>query len=146
MKHSARIMIPSKKGSIISLCSIAAVIAGIGAHSYAASKHAILGLTKNVAAELGQYGIRVNCVSPYAVLTNMALAHVPEGERTNDAVAGFRSYFRAKANLQGVELTVEDVANAVLFLASDEASYISGHNLVVDGGFASVNHSLGTFK
>ena len=128
------------------MCSIAAVIAGIGAHSYAASKHDILGLTKNVAAELRQHGIPLNCVSPYAVLTNMALAHVPEGDRTNDAVVGFRNYFKVKANSQGVELTVEDVANAVLFLASDEARYISGHNLVVDGGFASVNHSLGTFK
>ncbi|CAO2838824.1 unnamed protein product [Amaranthus hypochondriacus] len=146
MKHAARIMIPSRKGSIISLSSGAAVIAGVCPHVYTASKHAIIGLTKNVAAELGKYGIRVNCVSPYAVLTNMALAHVPEDERTDDVVAGFQDFVKKKANLQGVELTAEDIANAVLFLASDEARYISAENLVVDGGFASVNHTLRTFR
>lgn len=146
MKHAARIMIPSKKGSIISLCSVAAVIGGVTPHAYTASKHAVLGLTKNVAAELGRHGIRVNCVSPYAIPTDMALAHLPEEEKNIDAASDFRSFVARIANLKGVELTTEDVANAVLFLASDEARYISGENLVVDGGFASVNHSLATFK
>ncbi|KMT16377.1 hypothetical protein BVRB_3g055220 [Beta vulgaris subsp. vulgaris] len=146
MKHAARIMIPLKKGSIISLCSIASVMAGISPHGYTASKHAILGLTKNVAAELGQYGIRVNCVSPYAVPTDFSMGHLPKDERTDDAIAGFLAFAGKIANLQGVILTAEDVANAVVFLASDEARYISAENLVIDGGFASVNHSLRTFK
>ncbi|KAK4538899.1 hypothetical protein RGQ29_032216 [Quercus rubra] len=107
MKHAARIMIPLKKGSIISLCSVSSVIGGIGPHPYTGSKHAVLGLTKNVAAELGLHGIRVN-------------SHLPEDERT-DAMAGFRDFVGKNANLQGVELTVDDVANSVLFLASDEA-------------------------
>ena len=146
MKHAARIMIPLKKGSIISLCSVASTIGGLAPHAYTGSKHAVLGLTRNVAAELGLHGIRVNCVSPYAVATGLALAHLPEDERTEDALAGFRAFTGRLANLQGVELTPDEVANAVLFLASDDAKYISGLNLMVDGGFTTVNHSLRVFR
>ncbi|BFG20392.1 hypothetical protein CerSpe_066660 [Prunus speciosa] len=146
MKHAARIMIPLKKGSIISLASVSSALGGLGPHAYTGSKHAVLGLTKNVAAELGIHGIRVNCVSPYGVATNLALAHLHEEERTEDAWAGFRSFLGRNANLQGVELTVDDVANAVLFLASDESKYISGDNLMIDGGFTCVNHSLRVFR
>ncbi|EXC10437.1 Xanthoxin dehydrogenase [Morus notabilis] len=146
MKHAARIMIPQKKGSIVSICSVASTLGGIGPHAYTGSKHAVLGLNKNVAAEMGLHGIRVNCVSPYAVATNLALAHLHEDERTEDAWVGFRNFIGKNANLQGIELTVDDVANAVLFLASDEARYISGVNLMVDGGFTSVNHSLRVFR
>ncbi|KAG4989075.1 hypothetical protein AAZX31_11G178300 [Glycine max] len=146
MKHAARIMIPKKKGSIISLCSVASAIGGLGPHAYTGSKYAVLGLTKNVAAELGKHAIRVNCVSPYGVATGLALAHLPEDERTDDALVSFRDFTGRMANLQGVELTTHDVANAVLFLASDDAKYISGENLMVDGGFTSANHSLQVFR
>ncbi|BAT93444.1 hypothetical protein LR48_Vigan05g014300 [Vigna angularis] len=146
MKHAARIMIPEKKGSIVSLSSVASALGGIGIHAYTASKHAVVGLTKSVAAELGNHGIRVNCVSPYAVATGLALAHLPEEERNEDALASFRDFTGRIANLQGVELTAHDVANAVLFLASDEARYISGDNLMVDGGFTSVTHSLHLYR
>ncbi|KVI09644.1 xanthoxin dehydrogenase [Cynara cardunculus var. scolymus] len=146
MKHAARIMIPLKKGSVVSLSSVSSAIGGLGPHAYTGSKHAVLGLTKSVAAELGQHGIRVNCVSPYAVLTNLALAHLPEDERTEDAKAGFRAFVGKNANLQGMDLVQEDVANAVVFLASDEARYISGTNLFVDGGFTCTNHSLRVFR
>lgn len=146
MKHAARIMIPLKKGSIVSLCSVSSALGGLGPHSYTGSKHAVLGLTKSVAAELGAHGIRVNCISPYVVPTSMPLAHMPEKERTEDAMVGLRAFVARNANLQGVELTVDDVANAVVFLASDEARYISGVNLMLDGGFTCVNHSLGVFR
>ena len=65
MKYAAGIMIPLKKGSIVSLSSVASAIAGAGTHAYVGSKHAIAGLTKSAAAELGKHNIRVNCVSPY---------------------------------------------------------------------------------
>ncbi|KAK6115389.1 hypothetical protein DH2020_007658 [Rehmannia glutinosa] len=146
MKHAARIMIPAKKGSIISICSVASAVGGLGPHAYTGSKHAVLGLTKSVAAELGKHGIRVNCVSPFAVATGLALAHLPEDERTEDALIGFRNFVGSHANLKGVDLTADDVANAVLFLASDEARYVSGANLMVDGGFTSSNHSLRVFR
>ncbi|XP_074282199.1 (+)-borneol dehydrogenase 2-like [Silene latifolia] len=146
MKHAARIMIPAKKGSIISLSSVAGGIGGLGPHIYTSSKHAVVGLTKSVAAELGQHGIRVNCVSPYAVPTNLAFPHLAENERTEDVLAGFRAFSAKNANLQGVELTADDVAKSVLFLASDDARYISGDNLMVDGGFTCVNHCLKVFR
>ncbi|XP_021844170.1 (+)-borneol dehydrogenase 2-like [Spinacia oleracea] len=147
MKHAARVMIPSKtKGSIISISSVASIVGGVGPHAYTGSKHAVSGLTKSVAGELGLYGIRVNCVSPYAVATSMTVAHLPEEERTEEALAGVRAFGAENANMKGVVLSVEDVANCVLFLASDEARYVSGDNLVVDGGFAVVNHSLKVFR
>lgn len=146
MKYAASVMIPRKQGSIISLGSVGSVIGGIGPHHYISSKHAVVGLTRSIAAELGQHGIRVNCVSPYAVPTNLAVAHLPEDERTEDMFTGFREFAKKNANLQGVELTVEDVANAVLFLASEDARYISGDNLLVDGGFTRVNHSFRVFR
>lgn len=146
MKHAARIMIPLKRGTIISLSSVASTIGGLGPHSYTGSKHAVLGLTRNVAAELGNHGIRVNCVSPYAVPTHLALVHLPEDERTEEALADVRAFAGKHANLKGVELMPDDVANAVVFLASDDARYISGENIMVDGGFTSVNHSLRVFR
>uniref|UniRef100_A0A1D1YE08 Xanthoxin dehydrogenase n=1 Tax=Anthurium amnicola TaxID=1678845 RepID=A0A1D1YE08_9ARAE len=146
MKHAARVMIPQAKGSIISLGSVASVIGGLGPHAYTSSKHALLGLTRSVAAELGNHGIRVNCVSPYAVATGLSLPHVPEGVRVDDALKGFYDFVGSHANLKGVNLMANDVAEAVLYLASDEARYISGVNLTVDGGFTCVNHSLQVFR
>ncbi|KAK9125120.1 hypothetical protein Scep_013966 [Stephania cephalantha] len=146
MKHAARVMIPCAKGSVVSIASVASTIGGIGPHAYTGSKHAVLGLTKNVAAELGKYGIRVNCVSPYGVATALSLAHLPEDERTEDAWTGFKEFMAKNANLQGVELRADDVADAVLYLASDDARYVSGMNLMVDGGFSTVNQSLKVFR
>ncbi|CAN1813776.1 (+)-borneol dehydrogenase 2 [Linum perenne] len=150
MKHAARAMIPSSSnragGSIVNLCSVSGSIGGLGPHVYTSSKHAVVGLTKSVAAELGKYGIRVNCVSPYAVPTGLSLAHLPEDERTEDALDGVRAFTEKHANLKGVGLVPQDVANAVLFLASDDARYVSGDNLMVDGGFTCTNHALRVFR
>lgn len=146
MKHAARIMLPRKKGSIVSLGSIAGSVGGLGPHAYTTSKSAVVGLTQNVAAEMGKHGIRVNCVSPYGVATDLSLMYLPPEQRNEDAITDFNSYFSKFGNLQGVYLTARDVADAVLFLASDEARYISGHNLMVDGGFSRVNHSLRVFE
>ncbi|KAJ1686078.1 hypothetical protein LUZ63_017468 [Rhynchospora breviuscula] len=146
MKHAARIMIPHAKGSIISLASVASVIGGLGPHGYTGSKHAVLGLTKSVAAELGKHGIRVNCVSPYATPTSLSMAHLPESERNEGAIKDFLAFVGSHANLKGVDLGVGDVAEAVLFLASDEARYVSGLNLTVDGGFTVVNNELKPFE
>lgn len=146
MKHAARVMIPRGKGSIISLASVASVIGGLGPHAYTSSKHAVVGLTKSVATELGKHGIRVNCVSPYAVPTKLSMPHLPESERTEDALQGFLSFVGSNANLKGVDLMPDDVAEAVLFLASDESKYISALNLVIDGGFTSVNNLLKPFE
>ncbi|TVU44452.1 hypothetical protein EJB05_03895 [Eragrostis curvula] len=145
MKHAARVMIPRKSGSIVSLASVASVIGGMGPHGYTASKHAVVGLTKSVAAELGRHGVRVNCVSPYAVPTAMSMPHLPQGARADDALKDFLNFVGGVANLKGVDAMPKDIAEAVLYLASDEARYVSALNLVVDGGFTSVNLNLRPF-
>ncbi|KAL3747960.1 hypothetical protein ACJRO7_016731 [Eucalyptus globulus] len=132
-KHAARAMIPSQRGSIIIVCSS---VGGVASHAYTSSKHAVLGLTRNVAAELGQYGVRINCLSPYFILTPLTKAIFQIDED-----AGVRVY----SNMDGVTLRQEDVAEAALYLGSDESKYVSGHNLAVDGGFTTINPAFGLF-
>ncbi|CAI0391469.1 unnamed protein product [Linum tenue] len=140
MKHAARVMIPRRSGAIISTASISCAMGGAASHAYCSAKHAVLGLTRNAAVELGQFGIRVNCLAPYAMATPLATKFVglPDEE--------LEGAMNALANLKGVTLKTEDVANAALFLASDEGRYVSGHSLVVDGGFSVHNTAFRIFN
>uniref|UniRef100_A0A0D3FVH0 Momilactone A synthase n=1 Tax=Oryza barthii TaxID=65489 RepID=A0A0D3FVH0_9ORYZ len=140
-KHAARVMVAAGRGGcIIGTASLASAVAGTASHAYTCAKRALVGLTENAAAELGRHGIRVNCVSPAAAATPLATGYVGlEGE-------AFEAAMEAVANLKGVRLRVEDIAAAVLFLASDDARYVSGHNLLIDGGCSIVNPSFGIFK
>ncbi|KAM0053176.1 putative secoisolariciresinol dehydrogenase [Helianthus debilis subsp. tardiflorus] len=140
MKHASSVMVPARAGSIISMASIASSIAGVTTHAYTCAKHAVSGLTKNLAVELGQFGIRVNCLSPYAIATPQATRFLGIDEESVENKANLL------ANLKGVTLKVDDVAKAALFLASDEAKYISGQNLFIDGGFSIVNPSFNMFQ
>lgn len=132
VKHAARVMKPRMSGSIISMSSTAGVMGGLGPHAYAAAKHAVVGLTKNAAAELCRFGIRVNCIAPASMLTPMvAFAH--SGDHTN--MEGTRAELAESSPLIGRPGMATDVANAALWLASDESGYTSGHTLGVDAGF-----------
>ncbi|MED6119986.1 hypothetical protein PIB30_016786 [Stylosanthes scabra] len=137
IKHAARVMIPAKKGSIINMGSVCSSIGGVATHAYTSSKHGLIGLTKNAAAELGNFGIRVNCLSPYFI------ANVAGKEFFKLDEEGCSNVY---SNLKGVCLLEEDVAQAALYLASDESKYISGHNLAVDGGFTTINPIFGVFS
>lgn len=88
---------------------------------------------KNLSAELGQYGIRVNCVSPFAFASGIS------GGVPAKFVEGFVQNI---ANLKGPTLRAMDVAKGALYLASDDASCVSGLNLVMDGGYSVVNPSM----
>ncbi|KAJ8573274.1 hypothetical protein K7X08_009785 [Anisodus acutangulus] len=133
IKHAARVMVAKKvRGSIICNASIEAILAGPAPLAYVASKNAILGVVKAAARELGQYGIRVNCVSPYGIVTPMVR------EMYGGNAAFIEASITEKASLKGVTLNTKHIAEAALFLASDESTYVSAHNLAVDGGLSSI--------
>ncbi|KAK2364441.1 secoisolariciresinol dehydrogenase [Trifolium repens] len=140
IKHAAQAMIPARTGSIISTSSISSYVGGAASHAYCCAKHAVVGLTKNAAVELGQFGIRVNCLSPYACATPLATKFVG----LNDDM--LESTMNLLANLKGVTFKTDDVANAALYFASDDSRYVSGHNLLIDGGFSIVNPSFHMFQ
>jgi len=135
MKHAAKAMIPQKKGVILATASVAAVLGGVGPLAYSISKTGLLGMLKTASFELGKYGIRVNSVSPGAVPTPLTRNYAGDGgedSRTDEELA---VEYSSNADLKGAVLMADDVARAALFLASEEAQFVSGHNLVVDGGF-----------
>jgi NAD(P)-dependent dehydrogenase (short-subunit alcohol dehydrogenase family) len=135
MKHAAPVMRRQGSGSIINNASVAGVLAGYSSSViYSAAKAAVIHLTKCVAMELGESNVRVNCISPGGIATGIfgkALGlPTEEAEKTAEAVKG------ALATLQPIQRAglPDDIARAAVFLASDESTFVNGHNLVVDGG------------
>ena len=130
IKHAARVMTPQNSGSIVNMTSVAGLMGGLGPHAYCTSKHAIIGLTKNTAAELCQHGIRVNAIAPAGVATPMVagLAGNP------DDIESAKARLAIKSPLKGRACLAEDVVNAALFLASDESGCTTGHTMTTDAG------------
>jgi len=131
MKHAARVMKPAECGSIISMASTAGLMGGLGPHAYAAGKHAVVGMTKNVAAELCHVGVRVNAIAAASMATPM-VANVLTGDPSNIEEA--KRILAEVSPLHGRPGLAEDVANAALWLASDESGYTTGHTLTTDAG------------
>jgi NAD(P)-dependent dehydrogenase (short-subunit alcohol dehydrogenase family) len=129
-KHAARVMIPRRTGSIISTASTAGLMGGLGPHAYTTCKHAVIGLTKSAASELGRHGIRVNAIAPGSTVSAMTAA-VITGDHTD--IEGAQAAIERMSPL-GIVSEAVDIANAAVFLASDEARNVSGHCLVVDAG------------
>ena len=124
-KAVSKAMLKAKKGKIISIASIIGITGNAGQANYAASKAGIIGFTKSVAKELSSRGITVNVIAPGYIETEMTGQLRPELQENI-----------LKAIPLGRLGTVDDVAGACLFLASDEANYITGQTIVVDGGMA----------
>ncbi len=122
--HAARAMIPRRRGAIVTIASTAGQRGEPYHAHYAASKGALLAFTKSLAAELAPHGIRVNCVSPGWVLTDMSRGAL-QGPGAADAVAAIPL---------GRPGTPDEIAGPVAFLASDLASYLYGEVLSVNGG------------
>jgi len=134
MKHAARVMIPRGSGVILATTSPAAVTGGVGNHAYSAAKAGIGGLMRSVAAELREHGIRVNAVMPGAVVSAMTADLVLGDATAIDRIT--RTLAKgAPGNRPGLPA---DIAAAVSFLASDDAVFITGHTMVVDGGYTSI--------
>lgn len=123
MKAAAPIMMKQKKGAIVNIASVVGIMGNIGQINYSAAKAGVIGMTKTAARELAARGVRVNAVAPGFIATSMTDV-IPEKIK--------------EGMIHSIPLgrmgQAEDVANAVCFLASDEASYITGQVLKVDGG------------
>src|SRR6266702_2232995 len=140
MKYAARVMAVQGTGSIINVASVNGIRAGLGGHYYSAAKAASIHLTRCAAMELGEKGIRVNSLSPGMIATGAFGKYVGmESDEADDkpeyAEAAIGSILPRWQPLQYVG-RVDDIAQAALFLASDAARFVTGHNLVVDGGIS----------
>ena len=125
MKHELRVMLAQGSGSIINVSSTFGQTGGAGASVYAASKHAVEGLTKSAALEAAGAGVRVNVVAPGPIDTGMLTRFTGTDERKAGVIAG--------VPLKRVGRP-EEIAQTIVFLASDKGSFITGATLAVDGG------------
>ena len=135
MKHVAPVMLAQGSGSIINIASIAGHKAGYSSSTiYSASKAAVLQLTRSVAMELSEAGIRVNSISPGAIATGIFAKALgaAEGEAADATAARIESVFAAGQPIPRAGRPV-DIADAAVFLASPESSFISGTDLMIDG-------------
>ncbi|KAH7431617.1 hypothetical protein KP509_08G056900 [Ceratopteris richardii] len=146
VKYASRAMVNAgTKGVIICTASVSSVLAGMAPVAYTVSKHAVLGLVRAASSGLGKHGIRVNCLSPWAVATPMLVNYLRDTIKDptlseEDAKASRDAH----SNLHGYSLSALDIAKSALYLASDDAAFVSGLNLIVDGGFTATNHSFDT--
>ena len=132
MKHAAPHMKARGSGSIISTSSVAGLRAGYAPHLYSVAKCAVIHLTRSVALELGEHGVRVNAICPGFIATPLAAGRPDADEHRIDQLRASA----ADAQVLGRVGETLDIANMALFLASDDAQWITGQEFVVDGGFA----------
>lgn len=131
VKHAAAVMKLQRSGSIINMSSVAGVMGGLAPHAYTTAKHAVIGLTTSASAELCQHNVRVNAIAPFSMATPMvADAHLQDHHATDEVA----KTLAANSPLPGRAGTALDVANAALWLGSDESGYTSGLTLTTDAG------------
>jgi NAD(P)-dependent dehydrogenase (short-subunit alcohol dehydrogenase family) len=135
MKHVAPIMLRQRSGSIINNASVAASRAGYSSSMiYSAAKAAVVQLSRCVAMELGEHHVRVNCISPGAIVTGILLKALGlPHDRADDGASALSERFAAQQPIPRAG-SVDDIANMAVFLASDESSFVTGQDIIVDGG------------
>ncbi|EEF52118.1 (+)-cis,cis-nepetalactol synthase NEPS3 [Ricinus communis] len=130
VKYAARAMVEGGvRGSIVCTASVGGSRGFRMRTDYTMSKHAVVGLVRAASVQLGGHGIRVNSVSPYGVATPMTM------NVYNKSAEEVESLYEPNMTLKGVATKARNIADAVLFLACDESAVVTGHDLVVDGGF-----------
>ncbi|CAI9757398.1 unnamed protein product [Fraxinus pennsylvanica] len=139
VKHAARAMVEKNvRGTIV--CTSSAVAnncrGSVNVTDYTMSKNAVVGLVRTAGQQLGVHGIRVNCVSPSMTLTPLSASI---GITSQEVI---QKVFGPFTSLKGVVLTVKHLADAVIFLTSEDSAFITGHDLVVDGGLISIPHMI----
>ena len=127
MRHEIPAMLMSGGGAIVNTSSALGVIAFAGTEIYAASKHAVIGMTKSAALEFSKQGIRINAVLPAAIETDMLRRFSGDNTESRAALTALHPIGRIG--------TPEEIADAVLWLSSDKSSFVTGHSLLLDGGF-----------
>ncbi|XP_059642761.1 (+)-cis,trans-nepetalactol synthase NEPS1-like [Cornus florida] len=128
VKHAARVMVERRvRGSIVCTASVAGSRGQKKRTDYCMSKHAVVGLVRSASRQLGEHGIKVNSVSPGGVGTPLT-CKIYQKE-----VEEVEKIYEPHSSLKGITLKVKHVAEAVLFLASNDSAFISGHDLIVDG-------------
>jgi NAD(P)-dependent dehydrogenase (short-subunit alcohol dehydrogenase family) len=125
MKHELRVMLAQGSGSIINISSTFGHTGGAGASVYVASKHAVEGLTKSAALEASGSGVRVNAVAPGPIDTDLLNRFAGSDERKAGVIAGVPLKRLGKP---------EEIAESIVFLSSEKASFITGATIAVDGG------------
>ncbi len=127
-QHAAREMVKQGYGRVINIASIAGLRAGIGRTGYGTSKAAVIGLTRQMALELGPLGVTANAIGPGPVET--PLTQVAHSEKTREAYLDLIPVGRYGE--------IEEMADAATFLAGEQAAYMNGHILYVDGGYTAI--------
>lgn len=130
IKHAAPVMRAQHRGSIISTASVAGLKTGESPHLYGVAKAAVIHLTRSVALELGEHGVRVNCICPGIVATPLAVGSSKASDESLKKLADGL----ARSQALGRVGQPEDIARAALWLASDDSEWVTGHAQVVDGG------------
>jgi NAD(P)-dependent dehydrogenase (short-subunit alcohol dehydrogenase family) len=125
MKHELRVMLPQKSGSIVNISSTYGHTGAPGASVYSASKHAVEGLTKSAALEAAGTGVRVNVIAPGPIETAMLNRFAKTDERKAGLVSSVPLKRAGKP---------EEIAQTIVFVSSDKASFITGASYLVDGG------------
>jgi NAD(P)-dependent dehydrogenase (short-subunit alcohol dehydrogenase family) len=141
LRHVLPVMLRQKSGAVVNTASVAGIVGTPGMAAYAASKHAVIGLTKVAAGEVARDGVRVNAVCPGPIDTRMIHSLESQIDAANPDAVGARYKSAIPAGRYG---TAEEIANVVLFLCSEEAAYVSGAQWVVDGARTAVGGAVTT--
>jgi NAD(P)-dependent dehydrogenase (short-subunit alcohol dehydrogenase family) len=137
LKHAGKVMVAQGRGAIVSTASVAGVSGSPGLSAYNAAKHGVVGLTRNAALEFARFGVRVNCVCPGVIETPLVMDNFAGFEGARKVLDGLHPMGRMGQPIE--------IAKAVLFLASDDSSFVTGHALVVDGGMMAGPFTGGVF-